>query len=123
MTLCMKFLPTLLLWRMQARNIWAIRMGDWKLVAAHAWHELPSSVGKPRLINLGSDPGEVLDVSAQNPEKFAELKAAFAAWEKTLPEPLWTTDVSPEAVAARHARTKRQQELKEKQQQTTPKKP
>ena len=110
----------LLLWRMKARNIWAVRMGDWKLVAAHGWHDIPSSVGRPRLINLGSDPGELLDVSAQYPEKYAELKAAYAAWEKTLPEPLWSTDVSPEAVAARQSRVKRKQEL---QQPATPKQP
>ena len=114
----------LLLWRMKARNIWAVRKGDWKLVAAHGWHDIPSSVGKPRLINLGSDPGEFLDVSAQYPEKFAELKAAYNAWEKTLPEPLWSTDVSPEAVAARQARVKRQMELQEKEkQQAVPEKP
>ena len=112
----------MLLWRMKARNIWAVRMGDWKLVAAHGWHDIPASVGKPRLINLGSDPGEFLDVSAQSPEKFTELKSAFDAWEKTLPEPLWSTDISPDAVAARQARAKRQQEMKEKQ-QVGPKKP
>lgn len=75
----------MLFWRMKARNIWAVRKGDWKLVSAHGWHGLPASVGKPRLVNLGSDPRELLDVSAQNPERFGELKAAFSAWEKLCP--------------------------------------
>ena len=111
-----------LFWRMKARNIWAVRMGDWKLVAAHGWHGIPASVGSPRLINLANDIGELHDVSGEHPAKFAELKAVFAAWEKTLPEPLWSNDVSPETVAARQARVKRQQELKQKT-QDAPKRP
>ena len=109
-----------LYWRMKARRIWAVRMGDWKLVAAHGWHDIPASVTKPRLINLASDVGELNDLSAQNPEQFAALKAAYDAWEKTLPEPLWSTDTSEEATKARAARSKRQKQAAEKANASNP---
>lgn len=96
-----------LYWRMKARNTWAIRMGDWKLVANNRWHDLPAGIPKPRLINLAEDVGELRDLSSAQPEKAAELQAAYDAWAKTLPEPLWSTDVSPEAVKARQERARR----------------
>jgi arylsulfatase A-like enzyme len=97
-----------LYWRMKARNTWAVRMGDWKLVANNRWHELPAGIPQPRLINLAKDPGELHDLSSQHPEKLAELRAAYDTWATSLPEPLWATDVSPEAAQARLARMKRQ---------------
>lgn len=97
-----------LYWRMTARGIWAIRMGDWKLVTHNGWHDLPVAKPKPRLINLASDPGELHDLSEKEPAKLAELQNAYNAWAATLPEPLWSTDVSPEAVKARQNRVKRQ---------------
>ena len=97
-----------LYWRMTARGIWAIRMGDWKLVTHNGWHEIPAAKPKPRLIHLASDPGELHDLSEKEPAKLAELQNAYNAWAATLPEPLWTTDVSPEAVKARQERVKRQ---------------
>lgn len=97
-----------LYWRMTARGIWAIRMGDWKLVTHNGWRELPAAKPKPRLINLASDPGELHDLSDKEPAKLAELQSAYNAWAATLPEPLWTTDMSPEAVKARQERVKRQ---------------
>jgi arylsulfatase A-like enzyme len=96
-----------LCWRMTARNIWAIRMGDWKLVTHNGWHELPAS--KPRLIDLANDPAELHDLSEEEPAKLAELQNAYNAWEATLPEPLWSTDVSPESARARQQRIKRQE--------------
>jgi arylsulfatase A-like enzyme len=97
-----------LYWRMTARGIWAIRMGDWKLVTHNGWHEIPAAKPKPRLIHLASDSGELHDLSEKEPAKLAELQNAYNAWAATLPEPLWTTDVSPEAVKARQERVKRQ---------------
>lgn len=97
-----------LYWRMTARGIWAIRMGDWKLVTHNGWHELPVAKPKPRLIHLASDPGELHDLSEKEPAKLAELQNAYNAWAATLPEPLWSTDVSPEVVKARQERVKRQ---------------
>jgi arylsulfatase A-like enzyme len=99
-----------LFWRMKARRIWAVRKGDWKLLAAHGWHDVPSSVATPRLIQLANDPAERQDVSAQFPEKLAELRAAYVAWEAGLPEPLWGPDDSPEAAENRQKRTQRRAE-------------
>ena len=62
---------------------WAIRKGDWKLVAARA------DQNAPRLINLASDIGETTDLSAQQPEKLKELTADYQAWNKEQAEPLW----------------------------------
>ncbi|MFV0442109.1 MAG: sulfatase [Planctomycetaceae bacterium] len=94
-------------WRLQARSIWAIRQGDWKLVTHNAWHDLRASKPEPRLINLAKDPAERYDVGAQHPDKLAELQSAYQAWESTLPTPLWTTDTSPEATKARPLRSRR----------------
>lgn len=95
-------------WRMTARGIWAIRMGDWKLVTHNGWHSIPAAKPRPRLINLAADPEELHDLSSTEPAKLAELQAAYDAWAATLPEPLWSTDVSPEATKARQERGKRQ---------------
>jgi len=97
-----------LYWRMTARSIWAIRLGDWKLVTHNGWHDLPAAKPKPRLIDLANDPGELHDLSEKEPAKLAELQNAYNAWAATLPEPLWSTDVSAEAVKARQDRAKRQ---------------
>jgi arylsulfatase A-like enzyme len=98
-----------LFWRMKARDIWAIRMGEWKLLTHRGWHDLPPATPKPRLIHLTSDPQELHDLSEKEPAKLAELQTAYDTWAATLPEPLWTTDVSPEATAARQKRAKRTQ--------------
>lgn len=84
-----------LYWRMTARNIWAIRKGDWKLVTHNGWGQLPAAKPTPRLINLAADPGELRDLSTQEPAKAAELQADYDAWASTLPAPLWAPD--PEA--------------------------
>ena len=101
-----------LYWRMTARDIWAIRLGDWKLVTHNGWHDLPVAKPKPRLIDLANDSGELHDLSAKEPAKLAELQNAYNAWAATLPEPLWSTDVSPEAVKKRQERSKRPNKMK-----------
>ena len=103
-----------LFWRMKPRNIWAVRMGDWKLMSAHAWGDIPSSVGAPRLIHLSADPGELHDVGSLYPEKYAALKAAYDAWSQPLPDPIWSVDNSPEAIENRQARAKRKPNLPKK---------
>lgn len=103
-----------LFWRMKPRRIWAVRMGDWKLVSAHAWGDLPSSVGRPRLSNLADDPAERRDLSAQFPAKVAELQSAYDAWEKPLPEPLWAPDDGPDGQESRQKRSQRRAELEAK---------
>ena len=62
---------------------WAIRKGDWKLVASR----IDKSV--PRLIDLSSDIGEANDLSAKEPEKLKELTDAWKAWNAEQIEPLW----------------------------------
>ena len=62
---------------------WAIRQGDWKLVAAR-----PDG-NKVKLFNLTTDIGEANDLSATQPDKAAELKAAWDAWNAEQKDPLW----------------------------------
>lgn len=61
-----------LYWRLGTQ--WAIRDGDWKLVAAFG------SSGKPELYNLATDPGEKKDRSAAEPEIVKALLTKWQAW-------------------------------------------
>ena len=70
-----------LFWRFGPQ--WAIRQGDWKLVASRVDKNVP------RLINLAADIGEEKDLSAEQPEKAKALKAAYDAWNAEQAEPLW----------------------------------
>jgi arylsulfatase A-like enzyme len=62
---------------------WAIRKGDWKLVASQV------DGNKPRLINLAKDVGEADDLSAENPDKVKELKADWDKWSGEQMAPRW----------------------------------
>ncbi len=62
---------------------WAIRKGDWKLVASR-----PDGK-EPKLFNLKDDIGEAKDLTAANPDKAKELQAAWTAWNSELKPPLW----------------------------------
>lgn len=62
---------------------WAIRKGDWKLVASRVDNNVP------RLINLKDDIAEANDLIAKNPDKAKELEAAWKAWSAEQKEPLW----------------------------------
>jgi arylsulfatase A-like enzyme len=70
-----------LFWRMKARNIWAVRHGDDKLML--------QQYKTPRLFNLAGDIGEKTDLAGQKPELRDALQKAYDAWNATLPEPLW----------------------------------
>jgi arylsulfatase A-like enzyme len=70
-----------LYWRFGAQ--WAIRKGDWKLVAS-AFDKL-----QPRLINLAEDIGEATDLLAKNPEKAKELEKDWKEWNAQQMDPLW----------------------------------
>jgi arylsulfatase A-like enzyme len=72
---------------------WAIRHGDWKLVASRVDNN------QPRLINLAADISESNDLSAERPEKVKELKGLWDEWNKGNIEPKWR----PRAAAARRA--------------------
>jgi arylsulfatase A-like enzyme len=62
---------------------WAIRKGDWKLVASQV------DGNRPRLINLKDDISEANDLSAAMPEKVTELKADWDTWNAEQKDPLW----------------------------------
>jgi arylsulfatase A-like enzyme len=95
-----------LYWRFGAQT--AIRMGDWKLVTARnadrntkpgVFHDQPT-IG-PALFNLKADIGEQNDLAKSNPEKVAELQAAWSRWnEKNVP-PTWVHIERPRQAAAK----------------------
>lgn len=62
---------------------WAIRKGDWKLVASRI------DKNQPRLIHLAEDIAEANDLSAKNPEKAKELLTDWKAWSAEQKYPLW----------------------------------
>jgi arylsulfatase A-like enzyme len=70
-----------LFWRFGEQ--WAIRKGDWKLVASRIDGK------EPKLFNLAQDIGEAKDLSSANPAKYKELLEAWQAWNKEQKEPLW----------------------------------
>jgi len=72
---------------------WAVRKGEWKLVASKI-DQL-----KPRLINLAEDIGEANDLSEKNPEKLKELQAVYKAWNDEQHEPLWKPNPAPKKKA------------------------
>jgi arylsulfatase A-like enzyme len=60
----------------------SIRMGDWKL-----WK---STDGKYKLLfNLKDDLNETTNLAESNPQKLAELEAAFDQWAKDMVDPKW----------------------------------
>jgi arylsulfatase A-like enzyme len=70
-----------LFWRFGAQ--WAIRKGDWKLVASNIDGK------EPRLFNLAADIAEKDDLTDKNPEKVHELLADWKAWNAEQKEPAW----------------------------------
>jgi arylsulfatase A-like enzyme len=61
-----------LFWRIDGR--WAVRHGDWKLVVG------TPMAGDPELFNLADDVGEQHNLADKKPEKVAELKKLWDAW-------------------------------------------
>ncbi|MBP6963980.1 MAG: sulfatase-like hydrolase/transferase [Armatimonadetes bacterium] len=57
------------------------RVGDWKLVQ--------NGDGKELLFNLADDIGETTDLSAANPDKLKQLKAAYKDWDTKNIPPKW----------------------------------
>jgi arylsulfatase A-like enzyme len=58
---------------------WAIRSGDWKLVATRDQREL---------FNLATDPGEANNLALQQPKRVAELTRLHDAWLDQMADPL-----------------------------------
>jgi arylsulfatase A-like enzyme len=65
-----------LFWRMKFREQKAVRAGRWK------WLSLE---GNEFLYDLSRDARERANRARREPERFAEMKARYAAWEKTVP--------------------------------------
>lgn len=63
---------------------WAIRHGDWKLGANNL-----DGVDQPRLFHLKEDIGETRDLTRDHPEKVAELKSLWDAWNKEQAPASW----------------------------------
>jgi len=70
-----------LFWKLEGHS--AVRMGCWKLY-------LEPRNGIARLFDLERDPGETTDLSASEPQVFAELKARYLHWDQSLPPRAWT---------------------------------
>ena len=70
---------------------WAVRSGDWKLVAEKKRIEL---------FDLEKDPGETIDLSAKHPEVVSELTAKYNTWLDEMADPLskqkkrWSSDAA-----------------------------
>ncbi len=79
----------ILYWRMEARKIWAVRKGDWKLGRQPPWPDKHVGSYKPRLVHLAEDIAEANDLVEVEKDKAAELQRAYDEWNKTLPAPLW----------------------------------
>jgi arylsulfatase A-like enzyme len=70
--------PRALGWRMGEMR--AVRVGDWKLV----------DMGQgPELYDLASDAAETTNLAGRQPEKLAELEAAYGRWNLGNIRPLW----------------------------------
>jgi arylsulfatase A-like enzyme len=63
---------------------WAVRKGDWKLVAS-----VVDGPAKVLLYNLKDDIGETKDLTAANPDKAQELRADWVEWNKKNEPPRW----------------------------------
>ncbi|MCB1230618.1 MAG: sulfatase-like hydrolase/transferase [Verrucomicrobiae bacterium] len=64
-----------LFWRM--KSLRAVRRGPWKLCAEGK---------KVELFRLDTDPGEQIDLSAEEPDQLRELQAAWEAWNRDVNE-------------------------------------
>ena len=79
----------------------AVREGDWKLIQVE---EADGSARAPILVDLASDPGELLDRAADEPARVAHMSALLRAWESSLAEPRWlTAEVWRENQRKKHA--------------------
>lgn len=68
----------ILFWKIKSAG--AVRRGDWKLL-------MQEPDRQPLLFDLATDEAEVHDRAAAQPTVVAELRAAWEAWDETLPPP------------------------------------
>ncbi|HKZ04847.1 MAG TPA: sulfatase-like hydrolase/transferase [Methylomirabilota bacterium] len=69
-------IPRDLYWRMKFRGQKALRSGDWKYLLLD---------GDEFLFDLSKDQRERANLARRHPERVAEMRARYAAWEATLP--------------------------------------
>jgi arylsulfatase A-like enzyme len=90
-----------LYWRFGTQ--WAVRQGNWKLVAGLDYDANPLPPPQPNLLkptapqlyNLADDPGETKDLAAAQPERVRALKAAYDKWNAQNKEPSWVPNPNP----------------------------
>jgi len=87
---------------------WAVRSGDWKLVAER---------GRIELFDLAKDPGESTDLSATHPDQVTRLTALHDAWLAEMAEPVkagakkWVSDGgAPDKKARKKEKRKKKSE-------------
>ena len=68
--------PRTLYWRMKFRDQKAARSGQWKYLSIE---------GNEFLFDLVRDPRERANLRYRQPERFEELKLAYATWEQGIP--------------------------------------
>ena len=72
-----------LFWRQtMARQHGAVRSGDWKYLRTQGG-------AREHLFDLSADPGERHNLRDDHPDRFAALKAQYAAWEAEMLEPIF----------------------------------
>ena len=96
-----------LFWRFGKQ--WAVRHGDYKLVAAN-----PDGL-QTKLFNLAEDIGEAKDLSSEQPEKVAELQKVYDEWNSKNVEPKWKP--TPEHRRQRARRNRMREQRRARQQQ------
>jgi arylsulfatase A-like enzyme len=70
-----------LLWRMNGKQSFAVREGNWKLMS--------TGTTPPVLYDLAADIAESKDIAAEKPEVASRLTAALEAWKKELIAPVF----------------------------------
>jgi arylsulfatase A-like enzyme len=90
-----------LCWRFGTQ--WAVRQGNWKLVAGCDYDANPLPPPQPNLLkatapqlyNLADDPGETKDLAAAQPDRVAALKALYDKWNAANQPPAWVPNPNP----------------------------
>jgi autotransporter-associated beta strand protein len=77
-----------LYWR-SVGNRFAVRRGDWKLTRPQG------GTGPPKLFDLGTDPGERVDLSSQYPLLVEEMLRDLTNWEARMDKPRWGSFGAP----------------------------
>ncbi len=77
-----------LYWRVWGGKEYAMRSGDYKIVKPYFQENI-------ELYNLKSDPYEIYDIAAQNPEIVKNLSKDYQKWSDSMMEPRWLDKHGP----------------------------